>query len=236
MWICDKYAAARLSTSFSCSRSLLRRINSRICASSAGDTSFVTGRPASRRSASATHFDSADFETPRSRPTSRCVAPCRTNATASCLNSSEYFAMMYILPASPEELADKSQPNRHQTLPSRREHATWGAVDGGAGAQLPSARHLPDTRRAGSRTRRSPPPTFSPGPGIVRHPHAPPRTASASRRPLSVAAPGQITSCAPALLAVGPGRSSSVWCCGVRCHPDGLAEPHARPVSALVAG
>lgn len=136
----------------------------------------------------------------------------------------------------------RGRPHRHrragpaEPLPSRREHATWGAVDGGAGAQLPSARHLPDTRRAGSRTRRSPPPTFSPGPGIVRHPHAPPRTASASRRPLSVAAPGQITSCAPALLAVGPGRSSSVWCCGVRCHPDGLAEPHARPVSALVAG
>jgi len=26
--------------------------------------------------------------------------------------------MMYILPASPEELADKSQPNRHQTPPT----------------------------------------------------------------------------------------------------------------------
>ena len=88
--------------------------------------------------------------------------------------------------------ADPTEP-----VPARRRRAIWGGVDGGAGAQLPSAGYLADAGRAGSRTRRGPPP-FSLGPGVVRNGDAPSGTASAPRRTVSVIQTGHVTGLAVA--------------------------------------
>src|SRR5690606_6614456 len=97
---CDRYAVARRRISLSISSSWIRFsiFACSRCPSRPPDGAGVTPRPS--RCASRTHTCNADFETPISAHTCFCDIPCvSTIATASRLNSSEYFTgMTAILP------------------------------------------------------------------------------------------------------------------------------------------
>src|SRR5699024_6367719 len=101
MCACDRYAAARRNTSFSCSNSRTRLsalATSRRSSVSTGGG--VTPRVWSR--SFCTQSCNAERDIPISSLTWRWVIPAFTIATASRLNSSEYFlGIVNILPAQP---------------------------------------------------------------------------------------------------------------------------------------
>src|SRR5690625_1091390 len=101
MCACDRYAAARRSTSFSCSNSRTRlRALATSRRSSVSTGGGVTPRDCSR--SFCTQSCNAEREMPMSSHTWRWVIPEFTIATASSLNSSEYFlGIVNILPAQP---------------------------------------------------------------------------------------------------------------------------------------